>query len=138
MTTWNIADVVRQAGEVAKASGWHDKPYNVGEQLMLIVTEVAEAMEDVRVASDTYKLDKLYFEHPVGSDVELSDTGFEFPDAQGNIRYFKPVGFPSELADIVIRVAHLAYRMGIDLNDAVHKKMLYNATRTHRHGGKNV
>lgn len=133
MSTWNIKDLVKQAGDVARAAGWHDKEINVGEQLMLIVTEVAEAMEDVRIANENYKLDQLYFTDPIGTQYTEPTYLLE-----GRQILRKPVGFPSELADIVIRVAHLAYRMNIDLNDAVHKKMMYNATRTHRHGGKNV
>jgi NTP pyrophosphatase (non-canonical NTP hydrolase) len=46
------------------------------------------------------------------------------------------VGFPSELADIVIRVADLAGALGIDLAEAIRIKLAFNRTRTHRHGGK--
>lgn len=50
----------------------------------------------------------------------------------------KPCGFPSELADVVIRVATLAARMDIDLNTAITEKLLYNRTRSYLHGGKKV
>lgn len=49
---------------------------------------------------------------------------------------WKPVGIPSELADIVIRVFDAAGRYGIDLEKAINEKMAYNATRPQRHGGK--
>jgi NTP pyrophosphatase (non-canonical NTP hydrolase) len=40
-----------------------------------------------------------------------------------------------ELADIVIRVGDLCGYLGIDLEDAVVRKMAYNETRPWRHGG---
>lgn len=48
----------------------------------------------------------------------------------------KPIGLPSELADIVLRCCDLAGFLGINLDAAVRQKMEYNASRTRRHGGK--
>lgn len=41
-----------------------------------------------------------------------------------------------ELADIVIYAAGIAYNLGLDLESSVLTKMQYNASRTHRNGGK--
>ena len=46
----------------------------------------------------------------------------------------KPCGIPSEMADVVIRVAHFCGKYGIDLDKAVAEKMEYNATRPYKHG----
>lgn len=46
----------------------------------------------------------------------------------------KPEGIPSELADVIIRVADFCGRNGIDLGGAVVKKMAYNRTRPIKHG----
>lgn len=46
----------------------------------------------------------------------------------------KPEGFPSELADIVIRVMDLAGAMNIDLSVEIEKKMQHNETRPFKHG----
>ena len=43
-------------------------------------------------------------------------------------------GVAEELADVVIRVCDLAGYLDINLGRAVHKKMLYNATRPYKHG----
>jgi len=86
------------------------QPRNVGEMLMLIVSEVAEAMEIDRAGVD--------LEH-----VMTMTTG-------------KPEGFLVELADVVIRVADLAGRYGGGQNfeDIVLQKMAYNESRPHKHG----
>lgn len=93
---------------------WEDiRPGSVDvipEKLMLIVTEVAEAMEAYRINDFDLYLDKTNGE--------------------------KPEGMPAELADIIIRVADLAGHLGIDLDEAVRVKMQHNETRPYRHGGK--
>lgn len=88
-------------------------PMDVLARLMLVTTEVAEAAEDVRV----------------GHMADLREVG----DGTGPS---KPVGFPSELADIVIRVFDLASSLGIDLESVITEKLAYNARRGVRHGGK--
>jgi NTP pyrophosphatase (non-canonical NTP hydrolase) len=77
---------------------------------MLIVSEAAEALEDVR-----------------NGDFELRVT------SEG-----KPVGLPSELADIIIRVADYAEWQGYDLTAAIQVKQAYNENRPHKHGGKAI
>jgi len=101
---------VAEAYKTAKIKGWWDIPSdhdgqhwepNIGEKLMLVVTELAEAMEDLRGG---VVLDKTYFD---------LDTK-------------KPEGFPIELADTVIRIADLCGYLGIDLDKAVETKLKYN------------
>ena len=97
---------------LAKKKGWWDgfeaTPDAIASRLALIHSEVSEALEDVR-------------EHRMGLDHEMSG---------------KPIGFPSELADVVIRCLDLAGGLGIDLFHVVKDKHAYNKTRPHRHGGK--
>lgn len=84
----------------------------ISEKLMLIVSEAAEGLEELRsgksVVETYYKPEK--------------------PD--------KPEGFPSEIADILIRVFDLAGGLGIDLQEITETKLGYNATRGFKHGGK--
>lgn len=78
----------------------------IPEKLALIHSEVSEALEDYR-------------------DGAMVTT----VDEKG-----KPVGFPSELADIVIRVCDLAGALEIDLDAEIARKMRHNAGRPRKHG----
>jgi NTP pyrophosphatase (non-canonical NTP hydrolase) len=119
---WTIEDWTRAIAQNNRDKGWRDERVFgtqtvgareearfVGAQLMLIVTEVAEACEDVR-------------------------EGNYAPST--NSQNGKPEGLPSELADIVIRTLDLADMLGIDLSAAMAEKHSYNLGRAHRHGGK--
>lgn len=99
----------------------------IGNKLMLIVGEVAEAHEEIRAGIDpqlTYYPSKSVT--PTWM-TPVERAAFEFAP-------HKPEGVPSELADIVIRVFDLAGALGIDLADAIKEKAAFNATRPHKHG----
>lgn len=100
---------------LAVSKGWYEDrdvsdPNVLGSMLALIHSEVSEALEDVRKTQ-------------IALDYEANG---------------KPVGLPSELADVIIRVLDMCGAMGIDIEKAVEMKHAYNATRTHRHGGKTL
>lgn len=101
-----------EAGKNSEAKGFHDLEVSVGDRLMLMVTELAEAMEEWRAGHPEYE---TYY----------SDGG-------------KPEGVPAELADVVIRIADFCYFYSIDLQKAIDEKMTYNATRPPLHGGKRL
>jgi NTP pyrophosphatase (non-canonical NTP hydrolase) len=108
----DLNEMRNEAYRNSRKHGWWDGVEDgdqkvIPEKLMLTVSELAEAVEDYRE----------------GRMVQALDNG-------------KPVGFPSELADAIIRIGDLAGHLGIDLNEAVEMKMAYNRTRPYRHGGK--
>jgi len=90
--------------------------YDIPDRLMRIVSEASEAMEDYRNAKDMKDL------------VEVKTTLWPSKDVG------KPAGFPTELADIIIRVLDVSEWMGIDIIDVVLQKMAYNEKRPALHG----
>lgn len=101
-------DLNRLAAEIYQNNvkkGFWDDDRSIGEVIALIHSEASEALEDWR---------------------------------DGRMRIYaesgKPVGFPIELADIVIRVLDLCHKLGIDIEDAIRMKHEYNLTRARLHG----
>lgn len=164
--------LAREVHETAVARGWwseygagaphadHDPTF--GETLMLVVTEVAEAMEAFREGGNPAELSYTYefdngptgykfrkCDHPgKGHGLEYCPDGWEeapeawkplTPDVVrsmgGNI---KPTGVPSELADIIIRVLDISGAWGVDIAEALRVKMEFNKTRKRKHGGKRL
>lgn len=131
---------------IAVQKGWYDKggPAPL-ECHMLMVTEIAEASEEVR-----NKKPALYMQ---GSRiVGLSHEGMNKtadPNAV-DIHYtmamleeqgftadmVKPEGEATELADAIIRIGDYFAARGWDLEAVVALKMNYNRTRPQKHGGK--
>jgi len=95
-------------------NGWDGDNFLVN--ICLIHTEISEAVEDYR------------------NNKQITELEF-IKDKNNN---FKPIGIPSELADIVIRVLDVCGRYNIDIETAIRKKIDYNTTRGYKHGGKKV
>lgn len=109
-TDLTVPDLVHEAWQTADDRGWHAGTRTFGDLIALVHSEASEALEAFRDGH-----------HPTE----------EWTRADG-----KPEGVPSELADIVIRVADLCGIYGIDLAGALRRKMAFNRTRPYRHGGK--
>lgn len=98
---------------------------HMAEQLMLIVTEVAEAMEVLRHEPD---VTKTWYK------VQLGYSNSEQPPTE----FAKPEGIASELADVIIRVLDFAGTYKIDISLMLIEKINSNIARGYRHGDKLV
>lgn len=105
----NLNDLAADIYETSTSKGFEPPTKkNIDRKLLLVVTEIAEAYEEIR---DGYDLNKIYYS-PEG----------------------KPEGFSVEIADAIIRLLHITYSLGIDISDVVEKKIAYNKTRPYKHG----
>lgn len=119
----DLKQISKEIYENAKAKGFWDKERNLGEMLMLIVSELSEAMEADRNGK-FYDKEVDFVRHNQG---EFFKTAFE--------RHCKST-FEDELADVVIRILDLAHSRNIDLEWHIMQKMRYNSMREHMHGKK--
>lgn len=120
-----LDEMMTMVGQTNSSKGWHDRLYTLMEagdavgtaehvvsKLALVTTEVAEAIEEVRIL-EGFEYDRVYY----------SEEG-------------KPEGVAVEIADTVIRLLDLCYQLDIPLVDVMLEKLAYNDTRPHKHGGK--
>ena len=126
----SIAELSKEIHENARNKGFWDKERNTGEMLMLVVSELSEALEADRIdhLADTSYINEM---EAGGYTWENSKLSFEtaFKKSVKN-------SFEDELADAMIRIMDLAHSRGIDLEWHIRQKMNYNATRQHMHGKK--
>lgn len=109
-----------------REKGWLDDGRSVGDEMALLHSEVSEGLEEFRVGRM-----KTSFRHGEKGSYVYNDERYG-PDGTPG----KPIGFPSEMADILVRLLDVCHSHDIDLVEEFRLKMIYNHTRAHRHGGK--
>lgn len=123
-----------QIMEWAESKGWNQglSERSFGDWCSLMHTEISEAYEDYRAHRS---LGEVYYEFE-GTKIDEKHAG-DFL-SQNPTAILKPCGIPIEMADLVIRVLHIAAFSGYSLSAMIDMKMAYNATRPFRHGDKKV
>lgn len=116
---------------------WEDGERNFGEMLMLMTSELAEALEAWR-DHDIVTQIRYAYKNPDGTETVLYAPQFLRSDEDGNsvAELGKPVGVASEFADVIIRILDTCERLHIPIAQALIEKHNYNVTRPYRHGGK--
>ena len=118
------------AAEIFQANaekGFWDHRRNVGEMLMLVTSELGEAMEAHRKGRFT-NYEKV-------TDSFLAN-GTDEPSFKEAFELHVKDTFQDEIADAVIRLFDMAGGMRIDLGWHIKNKLRYNATRERLHGKK--
>jgi len=101
----------------------------ISQKLMLMVSEIGEALESDRKSkySDWVEFLKTH------SDLSMNGDKEEFCFKEGFDRHIKDT-FEDELADTVIRLFDLCKKLDIDIMKQVMHKHKYNKTRKKLHG----
>lgn len=114
-----LAKVIHEAN---KEKGLWDKPINVGEMLMLVTSELGEAMDA----------------HQKGNFADraayISEARFD--NFKENFELNIKNSFEDEIADSIIRLLDMAGGLGINIDFHVHEKIKYNKIRPRLHGKK--
>lgn len=92
----NICDLPKISYTIAVEKGWWSDPRPLVDLIMLIGSEVSEAIEDYRKHHDP---GELWY--------EVTDASGRVLTSATAVPGGKPCGIPSELADLVIRVADI-------------------------------
>ena len=121
----------------AVAHGFYDnEKVNIPEKLMLIVSELGEAMEAYR--NEHYSDISTFERHSDKEQIERykkinylddKDNGFDIM-----FESFIKDGVQDEIADTIIRLLDLCGYMNIDIDKHIELKMKYNESRPYKHG----
>lgn len=120
----NINETAKAIHSINVDKGFWEKPRNKGELLMLVVSELSEALEADRKSH--YSSNRLSEITALASD---EDFNIEFSN------HIKDT-FEDEIADAVIRLFDMSAGLGIDLESHIEAKLRYNANRPKMHGKK--
>ena len=110
-----------------KEKGFWDNTINIGERLMLIVSELGEAMEAHRKG--------LFADFELFEKEMQANNRFDYAFEYSFKLHIKDT-FEDEIADTLIRILDLAGGTGIDLEKHINAKVRYNKTRPRLHGKK--
>jgi NTP pyrophosphatase (non-canonical NTP hydrolase) len=114
--------------------GFYDEEkINIPEKLMLIVSELGEAMEAYRKEKyaniKLFNAKRMYVEK--NEDIsKIYDQDLWDNDFLTTIKD----SFEDEIADTIIRILDLCDYMKIDINKHIELKMKYNENRPYKHG----
>ena len=111
---------------MAKQKGFHDEDIPIPTSLMLIVSELGEALEAHRAGKNANI--SAYNDYLCLKGIES-----DMIDKEMFEKFMKDT-FEDELADSVIRIFDLCGKHNIDIENHIIYKLAYNRTREHKHG----
>jgi NTP pyrophosphatase (non-canonical NTP hydrolase) len=122
-TGGKVSGFQREVGKWRRRKGFETNWGNVPEKLMLMVTELAEAMEAYRHLKPAF-LEAIQ----QAEDAPVSAPAEGFGDQIVWVQNFE-----EELADTAIRLFDLCEALDVDLEEAICQKMGKNELRSHKH-----
>ena len=129
-TFLEITELSKRIHEANRLKGFYDKPVEVGTRLMLVVSELSEALEADR--------------HGKYADLSLLDEmereGYQWSDPLAKLSLLKRFesdvkdSHEDEIADAIIRLLDYAGSRNMDIGKHIRHKLSYNSTRPYKHG----
>ena len=104
----NYQQLIKDSYGNAKKKGFHKEEFNLGEKLMLIISELGEALEAHRNDKRS-DINTFYYFCPTSEEVSIKRFKSTFKD------YIKDT-LEDELADVCIRAFDLAGKLRSNLN----------------------
>ena len=121
-----LNELAKEIHENAVAHGFWDEDRPLPEVLMLIVSELAEALEEARAGDKMNgRISCMHY---------YSGEGYVSSAPTNCCK--KPEGIVVEVADALIRILDWFGHEGIDIEGIVREKHEYNKTRPYKHGKK--
>lgn len=121
----SLEDMEQEVFEVNVANGWWEDRRSVGDDVALLHTEVSEIFEAFREFGTA---------DATGDKCETDSYGVHLHGEKP----CKPEGIGSECADVLIRLLDTVRRWELDLRYETERKLAFNRTRGHKHGGKRI
>lgn len=127
----NLNKLCKDIHEANKLRGFNEANENCGQTLMLIVSELSEALEADR--KGRYADLKTYEACTQADDILASDS-----DAYLRSEFERSIKdtFEDEITDAIIRLFSYCGALNIDLEKHMELKLHYNAGREFKHGKK--
>ena len=107
-----ISKIMQASLEATKSKGFRDEDRPLPIDIVLMHSELSEALEEYRDPS--HRPNEIY--HVDG----------------------KPEGVVVEFADVILRICESCAHYKMPLEQAILQKMIYNRGRPYRHGGKRI
>ena len=125
--------LAQEIHENNKLKGFYEDDKNIGEMLMLTVSELSEALEADRKNKysnySSFDEQASYYE-----GIEDTETGkLRF---HNNFKDNIKDTFEDEIADTIIRLLDIAAFKGIDIERHINLKMKFNSMRPYKHDKK--
>lgn len=120
----DLNELSQQIYEGNKQRGFNVAKENVGQTLMLVVSELAEALEADRKNKHA-EMDAFEFR---SEDRKCSE------DFKCDFKELIKDSFEDEIADAIIRLFDLCGGLNIDIERHIKLKLEYNETREYKHG----
>jgi len=119
-----LNEAAKRIHAAAKEKGFYNTTPETGTALMLVVSELSEAMEADR---NNHKANREVYEAIIGKGEKWDAENFEF--------WIKDT-HEDEITDAIIRLLDYAGFKNIDIEWHIREKLAYNLTRPHKHGKK--